>query len=90
MHPFRHLPQTAIDMLARPMGFSSDISAGAIYLVDVMGMPADSEETFYVPLISDPLVTNHVFAGAFRSDMYVRAWLKGPSTFYISNGLAPP
>ena len=75
MHPFRHLPQVAIDMLQKPMGVSSDISVGASYPADVVGMPADSEDTFYVPLISDPLVANHVFAGAFRSDKYLRVWL---------------
>ena len=86
MHPLRHLPQTAIYMLSKPMGFYSDI--GASYPVDVIGMPADSEETFYVPLISDPLASNHVFAGAFRSDMYFRVWVK-PGAFIVSNGPAP-
>jgi hypothetical protein len=71
------------------MGFYSDISVGSVYPPDVVGMPADSEETFYVPLISDPLVTNHIFAGAFRSDMYLWVWFKGPSAFYIANGSAP-
>ena len=30
MHPFRHLPQTAINLLQKPMGFFSDISATAV------------------------------------------------------------
>ena len=88
MHPFRHLPQVALDLLQKPMGFYSDVTASAQYPLDVIAMPADSEETFYVPLISDPLATNHVFAGAFRSDMYFRVWVK-PGAFIVSNGPAP-
>ena len=55
--------------MAGPMGFHSNIGAGASYPVEIVTMAADSEEAFYVPLISDPLVTNHVFSGSFRSDM---------------------
>ena len=88
MHPFRHLPQVALDLLQKPMGFHSDVSAGAQYPLDVVTMQPDSEETFYIPLISDPLATNNVFAGAFRSDMYFRVWVK-PGAFIVSNGPAP-
>ena len=30
MHPFRFLPQTAIDMLQKPMGFFSDVTASEL------------------------------------------------------------
>ena len=89
MHPFRHLPQTAIDMLQAPMGFSSDISPAAAYPQDVFSMGADEEQTFYAPLLENVLAVNHIFGGALRSDTYLRVWWKGASAFDVSNGPVP-
>ena len=88
--PMRHLSQVAIDMLAKPMGYFSDISAtSGPYPGNVKEMVKNSEETFYVPLFDCPLVTNHVFGGGLKSDMYFRIWFRGPNAFFTNGGPIP-
>ena len=86
--PMRHLSQIAVDMLSGPMGFHSDHKAPTTP-ASVISMAANTEETFFVPLIDCPLVTNHIYGGALKSDMYLRVWMRGPSGFYITNGPVP-
>ena len=82
----RHLSQIAVDMLAKPMGYFSDISETAgPYPTSVTEMKANEEQTFYVPLIDCALVTNHIFGGGLRSDLYLRVWFRGPSAFYVAD-----
>ena len=77
-------------MLSGPMGFFSDISATAgPYPGNVIGMTANEEQTFYVPLIDRPLVTNHIFGGGLNSDMYMRVWFRGPTAFFVNDGPVP-
>ena len=88
--PLRHLPQVALDMLQGPCGFFSDITATAgSYPPKVVTMSANEEQTFYVPLIDCPLVTNHIYGGGLKSDMYLRCWFR-PNAFYIADGSAVP
>ena len=71
---FRHLNQVAIDMLQGSMRFFSDISVtSGSYPASVIGMAANEEQTYYVPLIDCPLVTHHIFDG-LKSDLYLRVW----------------
>ena len=77
MWPFRHLPQVALDMLSGPMGFYSDSSStSGSYPSSVVQMTPDEEQTFYVPLIENPLALNHIFCGALKSDCYLRVWMR--------------
>ena len=88
--PMRHLSQVAVDMLAKPMGYFSDISAtSGPYPGNVKEMTKNTEEVFYVPLFDCPLVTSQIFGGGLRSDLYVRVWFK-PNSFYVHDGTAPP
>ena len=88
LHPFRHLPQTAIDMLQGPMNFYSNLASGAAYPQSVLGMSPDEEQTFYAPLLENPLAQNHIFGGGLRSDTYLRVWWR-PNAFLVPSGPMP-
>ena len=89
MLPFRHLPQTALEMLQGPMGFHSDISPTAAYPQAVYSMAPNEENVYFCPLLENPLAANHVFGGALRSDTYLRVWFRGPSAFTSIDGPVP-
>ena len=67
MHPFRHLPQTAINLLQKPMGFFSDISATAVYPPDVVAMPPDSEEFLFPSSVILSRPTTYLLAPSART-----------------------
>ena len=47
-------------------------------------MTPNQEKVYYVPITDCVLATNKIFAGGLRSDLYVRCWFRGPSSFILS------
>ena len=89
--PLRHLSESQLQLLQRPLNFWASRTSteygtgGAAYpAAQFLTMTPNQEKTYYAPITDCVLATNKIFCGGLRSDLYLRCWFKGPSSFILS------
>ena len=93
--PFRHMSETQLQLLQKPFNFwagptSTEHGIHQNYPTTFTQLEPNEERVYHIPLLENPFVTARVFGGPLAADCYLRAWFKGPSSFYIVDPTGSP